>query len=162
VKAFLKLKPVSPAAFSAHDLFTVMRSDDLVGRTERLADTFVSRVEALRHDVEANHEFRSILQRFPRTAPIQRGTRFILRELLRALLVDKGTKITRNHALDFFHAVVPVAYCELVLLDKYWETLAGRARSRIEGGGVPIPIASVFSRSKNGLDLFLRALEREP
>lgn len=148
-------KSVKP--FTAHDLF--QGKGGLAQDTDRLADTFIERVEMLRGEIETNLEIRSMVRRPARAAQIQRGTRDILRELLRSLMVDKQTRITRNHAIDFYHAVVSIAYCDLVLLDKYWETQVDRVRSRFEHANMSVPMAKVFSKKMDGIERFMHALE---
>jgi hypothetical protein len=157
--AFTHLKPTSLNLFTARDLFRVVQSSGLAERFDHLADTVVGRVEALRDELDTNPEFQSAVRRLPSGPQIQRGTRFILRELVRTLLVDKGTKLTRNQAIDLIHAVVPVAYCDLVLLDKHWETQVDRVRSRFDAAGMAIPIGRVFSGKANGIERFLCELE---
>jgi hypothetical protein len=56
------------------------------------------------------------------------------------------------------HAVVPVAYCDLVLLDKHWETQVERVRLRLNKAGISAPIAKIFSGKANGIDRFLYEL----
>ncbi len=157
--AFTYLKPTSLNPFTARDLFSVVQSSGLAGKFDHLADTFIGRIEALRDKLGIDPEFQSAVRRLPSGPQIQRGTRFILRELVRTLLVDKGTKLTRNQAIDLFHAVVPVAYCDLVLLDKHWETQVDRVRSRFDAPGMVIPIGRVFSGKANGIERFLCELE---
>jgi hypothetical protein len=159
LKALIALRPVSVKPLTARDLFAVMQNSKLAQGFDDLADTVVGRVETLRKEVDADPDFRSAVQRPPTWLQIQRGTRVIVRELVRALLVDKDTKITRNQAIDLLHAVVPVAYCDLVLLDKHWETQVERARSRLNGASISVPIARVFSGKANGVDRFLSELE---
>ena len=89
----------------------------------------------------------------------QSTDRFILRELVRTLLIDKGTKMTKNHAIDLLHAVVPLAYCDLVLLDKHWETQVERVRSRFHNAGMSLPMGNIFSAKANGIVRFLCELE---
>ncbi len=158
LRALIDLRPGSLKPLTARDLFTVVQNSQLAKGFDDLADTVVGRVETLRQEFDADPDFRSAVGRPPNRLQIQRGTRFIVRELVRALIVDKGTKITRNQAIDLLHAVVPVAYCDLVLLDKHWETQVDRTRSRLNGG-ISIPIARVFSGKAGGLDRFLCALE---
>ena len=151
LRVFVTLKPTSLALFSAHYLFDVTQNPELIQRNEKLADTFVSCVET----------FRSENTPIPETAdPIQRGTRYIVRELMRPLIKDKQRVVTRNDAFDFYHAVVPVAYCDLVLLDKSWETYVEQARSRFMRLGISVPIAKVFSLKAGGLDRFILELEQ--
>jgi hypothetical protein len=157
--AFTQLKPTSLNPFTARDLFRVVQSSGLAQRFDHLADTVVGRVEALRDKLDTDSEFQSAVRRLPSGPQIQRGTRFILRELIRTLLVDKGTKLTRNQAIDLIHAVVPVAYCDLVLLDKHWEAQVDRVRSRFDAAGMAIPTGRVFSGKANGIERFLCELE---
>lgn len=89
----------------------------------------------------------------------QHGTRYILRELVRPMLLDQAAKVTRNHAIDLLHSVVPVAYCEMVLLDKHWQTQVERMRARFVKATMSFPVAQVFSRKTNGIDQFLSLLE---
>lgn len=42
------------------------------------------------------------------------------------LLVTDGKKITRNDAVDLLHAVVPLRYAVVVVLDKAWASFANR------------------------------------
>jgi hypothetical protein len=61
--------------------------------------------------------------------------------------------------MDISHAIVPVAYCEYVLLDNYWATQVGLAQKRIRDGGGLFPMAKVFSEKECGLEKFLQELE---
>jgi hypothetical protein len=131
----------------------------LVQHFDKMADTGISRIEAMRHELDTDAEFQSML-RGPATGPhIQQGTRIILRELARTFLINRRLKITRKHVIDLFHAVVPLAYCDLVLLDKHWETQVNQVRSRLKAAGLSVPLASVFSEKRNGVDRFLSELE---
>jgi len=158
--AFVQLKPTSLRPFTAHDLFRIVQGSSLTEHLDRLADSVVDRVEALRDELEGNAFFRSAVRRLPSGPRIQRGTRFLLREMLRTLLVDKRLNITRNHAIDLLHAIVPVAYCDLVLLDKHWHTQVERVRQRFLAAGMSVPMARVFSEKANGIDQFLSELEK--
>ncbi len=159
LRVFSQFKPTSLKLFTAQNLFRVVQDSGLDKRFDHLADTVVGRVEALRNEMDTNPDFRAIINRSASGPQIQRGTRFILREMVRTILVDKGTKMTRNQAIDLLHAVVPVAYCDLVLLDKYWETQVDRVRSRFNAAGMSVPMGRVFSGKANGVDRFLAELE---
>lgn len=156
---FSQFKPTALKLFTAKDLFRVVQNSGLEKRFNHLADTMVDRVRALRKEMDTNPQFRAKLRRSASGPQIQRGTRFILREMVRTLLVDKGTKLTRNQAIDLFHTVVPVAYCDLVLLDKHWETQVERVRSRLRVAGMTVPMARVFSGKSNSIDRFFSELE---
>lgn len=156
---FSQFKPSTLKPFTAKDLFRVVQGSGLEKRFDHLADTVVYRVGALRKEMDTNPQFGAMTRRSPSGPQIQRGTRFILREMVRTLLVDKGTKLTRNQAIDLLHPVVPVAYCDLVLLDKHWETQVERLRSRFRAAGMSVPMAKVFSGKSYGIDRFLYELE---
>jgi len=149
----------SSFTLTAHDLFQTVQDQGLARRKDELADTFICRITALRGELENDVSFRSELRRPARGSQVQTATRVILRELMRALLIDKGKKVTRNDAMDFFHTVVSVAYCDFVLLDKYWETLVNRVGSRLRQGGASAPMATVFSKKTNGIERCLQWLE---
>jgi hypothetical protein len=159
LRVFAGLKPDSVNPFTAHNLLAAVQKQQLATRLDGLADTIVDRVETLRDTLDVDDGFRSRVSGLPPGSQIQRGTRIILRELVRSFLVDRKTKITRNHAVDLLHAVVPVAYCDIVLLDKHWETQVERARARLDRVGVSAPIAKVFSGKGDGIDRFLYELE---
>lgn len=158
LREFSRLKPTSLKPFTSRELLSIVADPGHAARMNKLADLFVGRVGALRDELNSDPTFRSALRKPATSLPIQVGTRDILRELLRALLVDGRTEITRNHAIDWFHAVVPIAYCDLVLLDKYWEEQATRVRSRFAQSGRAVPMATVFSKSKGGIERFLEEL----
>lgn len=61
--------------------------------------------------------------------------------------------------MDFYHAVVSVAYCDLVLLDKYWETQVGKVHSRFKQANMDVPMAKVFS--KKSFPKFMDALQSQ-
>jgi len=105
----------------------------------------VNHIESLRRDYDSNPKFQFAVKRLPKGQPIQCGTRYIARELLGSLLLDKSIQVDRNHAIDVCHAVVPVAYCDFVLLEAHWATQVERARKRIQEGGLSFPMAKVYS-----------------
>src|SRR5262249_47318897 len=119
----------------------------LAVRKEKAAlDRFIKNLEC---------EFRPGIRHLPSSPQPQKGTLLILCELVRALSEDKRTKITRNDVDDLFHAVVPLAYCDFVLLDKSWEDKVERIRKRLKAAGRSVPIARVFSGKENGIERFL-------
>ena len=163
LKAFLLFwgsnQGLSSLTLTAHDLFQTVQAQGLARRKYELADTFIGRIAAMRSELENDVPFRSELRRPARGSHVQTATRDILRELMRALLIDERKKVTRNDAMDFFHAVVPVTYGDFVLLDKYWETLVNRVRSRFDQVGASMPMAIVYSKKTNGIERCLKWLE---
>jgi hypothetical protein len=116
--------------------------------TERMKDTFVERIGALRTEYLEDDAFRALVDRSLRDQQTPRGTAVILREILGGVMRDVRSTIGRNDALDFFHTVVPVAYCDIVLLDGRWRDQVDRLRRRLERAGVGFPVANVMSGSE--------------
>lgn len=159
LKFFAERNPRSVKPFTSRNLFTAMDSNTLVASFEALADTIVDRTEALRDTMSVDAEFERRVRRPPKGPEIQRGTRYILRELARPFLVDRGIRISRNNAIDLVHAVVPVAYCDIVLLDKHWREQVNRMRVRFDDAKMSIPIAKIYSGGPDELCEFCSALE---
>ena len=81
---------------------------------------------------------------------------------MRERVLDTNAPFTANDAVDLMHAADAVDYCDLVLLDKAWERRVNGLRKRIAEEGVDMPIARCFSKSNNGIEAFLDAIERWP
>ncbi len=162
LREFASMKPASPTSvhpFSTNNLFRYSQDAEFASRYEVLADTAINRIEAMREEVSTDPSFESIVRRLPSGPAIEAGTRYVIRELLRTMLLNKEMKITRNHAIDLLHAVVPVSYCDFVLLDRNWEAQVAQMRTRVSASGMSFPIAKVFSRKANGVERFLNELD---
>lgn len=83
----------------------------------------------------------------------------VLQELLRSLFLDKMLIVGRNDAGDIHHAIISIAYCDYVLLDGKWEALHERMVRRFTELRFPINVAKVFSKRRQGVELFLKELE---
>lgn len=70
---------------------------------------------------------------------------------LRQLVAKQSFTIVGNHALDFCHATVSLAYGNMVLLDELWKELARQL-------GMPASHIQVYSKPQ--IDQFLRDLEQ--
>jgi hypothetical protein len=159
---------------SARDLLMQVAQDrQRAQRFDELTDAIADRLNVLRSNLatlqggkdrdnfikSALLEFQPVTTHSQSSLQIQRGTRFLLYEFLRALLIDTKTKLTRNYVTDLFHAVVPVAYCDFVLLDSHWKTKVGQVYKRLNKAGLSIPSARVFSGKANDIHRFLGVLE---
>jgi hypothetical protein len=82
-----------------------------------------------------------------------------LRELLGKLLVDQKGNMTQNDAMDLFHAIVPISYCDFVLLDAAWEQRVKLVGERLIQHKIGIKAAKVFSEKSKGLGHFFECLE---
>ena len=75
----------------------------------------------------------------------------ISRALAATLFPDRRRRITLNDALDFLHAVVPVARCDVVLLDGGTCDAVERARRKLTG----VTMATAFAGRGDGVDRLL-------
>jgi hypothetical protein len=81
----------------------------------------------------------------------QRPAVFVFSRLLRALAQESGFTFTPNDGMDLFHATVPAAYSDFVLLDKSWTR---RVRT------IAMPGRQSYAFSEHELDQFLDAFEQ--
>jgi hypothetical protein len=158
LQAFAGLAPSGVAAFTAHGLFTAV-AQSKIGGMDGLADTIIERIQTLRIDCDSDPGFQRLACAPPSADERPRGTRTVVRELLRGFLLDTRLCITQQHAIDFMHAAVPVAYADLVLLDKHWNDQVKRVHTRFAKAELAIPLALTFSRRNDGLEQFLGLLE---
>jgi hypothetical protein len=84
----------------------------------------------------------------------------ILGELMRAFHLDPAAPISDNDVIYLMHAVMPINCCDYVLLDGAWAERVEKMRQRIARTGSIIPLAKCFSIRDQGVEAFLRDLER--
>jgi hypothetical protein len=115
----------------------------------------------LRKHYAEDPEFAKAVRKLPKGSPLLPATRFLLRELLGFFVKNTTKRLTRNDAADFFHAIVPLAYCDYVLLDGYWATQASIAAHRLYQTGQIETVAQAFSQRQNGFLKFFDTLRPE-
>jgi hypothetical protein len=98
---------------------------------------------------------------FKEGAQRPRATLALARALVLEIKADRNAPLTDHDAIDLLHAVVPVAWCEFVLLDGRWCDLVERARRRLLDAGA-FRLAQVFSDRDDGVARFLSALRAHP
>ncbi len=82
----------------------------------------------------------------------------IFRTLAATFLPDLRSPIKATDVLDLLHAVIPVAYCDAVLLDGGTWARVERVRRKLSRVG--ITMAKAFSMRGDGVERFLTYLER--
>lgn len=160
LRLLAKINPGSVAPFSARGLFHGLIDPEVDQWPTALADMFIRSVQQLRLDNTSDPTFARAVRADPKGPPLPVGTRFILHELIRPLVVDQRKQTTQNDAMDFFHTIVPVAYCDYVLLDKHWAAQVDQARSHFKRVGMSVPMAAIFSRGRTGVEQLLDELRR--
>jgi len=157
---FADIRPDTPRPFTAKALATVIvkHRNRLASGLERFQNTIVERIELMRGQMKADAELEQRVKGSHQAAKAQRTWLFV-RELLGSLLLDRDKNLTRNDAMDLFHAIVPVAYCDFVLLDGQWEHRVRVTRDRLVAHKIGLTPAEVFSKRHGGLEHFLQRLE---
>jgi hypothetical protein len=116
---------IGPIVEKLHATF----DEDLTRRRERYA-----------RDAGARHR----VLRPPKGPPRPFPTRFLFEELLDSLVRHRMT-MEPNDWMDFWHSVVPVSYCDFVLLDRRWHAKVTEACRRLRRSGLITRAAQVFS-----------------
>lgn len=152
--------PNTPRPFTARNLVTVIvkQRDQLQESLARLNDTIVSRTQLMSEQMLVDKQFEKTVKGSQESAKNQR-TWFFLRELLGSILREHNKVLTPNDAMDLFHAIVPIAYCDLVLLDAQWEHRVKVISERLILHNIGIKPADVFSKKLGGLEHFFERLE---
>lgn len=157
LRVFSGLRPPAGREFTATGLLTVVRGQ-LFETHDRMTAIFVERVQALRAEYERDAE---LAQRVNELPP-ERGTRLILKELLRDYMAVLKRSVDPNDTLDFYHTVVPVVFCDWVLIDAARVAQMERVAKRLnDAGRDDIRLATLISnrRAAGGVVRLVEELE---
>lgn len=155
LRVLANIKLATPPLLTAQGMISAIQQSGLTRNIESIGDTFVDKIEILRSEIKTNSRFSKAVYRPPTGLLIQRATRYVLKELTKSFLIDQGIPVTRNQALDFYHAVVAVSYCDFVLLDGHWQAQVERMKVQFSKAGMTYPLAKVYSERNNGVESFL-------
>jgi hypothetical protein len=137
------LDPQNPKGF-----VEVIRSESfrlaLGPEVEKAAAQGRSYLEQARQKIAENEALAKRIKAQPKGLRIQYPTRYVAQEILRGLLRSKSRMDPHNYN-DLWHTVVPVSYCDLVVLDKQWAENARQVQERLRARGLLTHEAKVFS-----------------
>lgn len=74
-----------------------------------------------------NDKRRSAAKALRETLNDEHYTRYFTRFVLNDIAKNAQWKMDSNEAADFFHAIIPISWCDFVVLDKGWKELAVKA-----------------------------------
>ena len=114
-----------------------------------------ARLDAARTDPTERRKF----ERAPTQPHRRRATRSLLELLLRRFLDMPPDAFRANDVFDLLHAVVPISYCDFVLLDKRWRRGAVDACAELRAQSATAPLAEIFDGRAGELERFLTILE---
>ena len=148
------------SGFSAKSLVTVIvkQRHQLTQQFEGLQSKVADRIMAVRDEVQADASLQRKVKASQEAARAM-PTLLMMRELLGSLLLDPAKIIRPNDAIDFLHAVVPVAYCDFALLDSQWKHRVSVVAQRFNEQALQVRIAQVFSDRADDIAQFFEALE---
>ena len=149
------LRPAGLKAFTAEGLITFLHEADIGKMIDELSSTVVERIEAMRVEMDSSVSVENLIRHRPQNRTFVNGTAQILQELLRRFLYDRRINVTINDGIDLLHTVVPVSYCDFVLLDRHWAKEVNRMRQQFQRDHLKLPLAHVFSEPKDGIGRFL-------
>lgn len=142
---------------SAAGVFDPLNHPRLIRSKHRLASMTQRALKKLRQHHGDDPTFRRLVMNADRKPETRAATTTdaVMRGLAASLFPDSCREITLNDAIDFLHAVVPVAFCDVVLLDGAMHDLVERARRRLPH----VQMAVTFSGRGDGIERFLSHLE---
>jgi hypothetical protein len=133
-----------------------LNHERLITSKERLARTTQAALEKLRSEYTNNPDFRRKVMRAEQSPTTMSATDTLALTLVMAatFLPDLRRPITLNDAIEFQHAIVPVTFCDAVLLDGATWDMVERVRRRLPH----VKMAATFSGRGDGIDRFLERL----
>jgi hypothetical protein len=85
----------------------------------------------------------------------------IMGELIRGVILDSHSGMSKNDATDLVHASMPLNCCDYVLLDAAWAERVKKMNARLAKSKLAkMPIAKCFSQRDGGIEAFLADFER--
>ena len=81
----------------------------------------------------------------PKGKPVPHPTRYIFEQAVYSIVKGNFNTRNANEVADFLHMVVPLSYCDVVLLDKSWAARAHQAQNAVKNGGLLTYEAAIFS-----------------
>jgi hypothetical protein len=110
-----------------------MYHERLIASKDRLARTTQERLEKLRNEYADNPGFRRAVMRAERSPETASATNVlaIARAMTATFFPDVRRSIALNDAIDWQHAIVPLAFCDAVLLDGATANAAEQVRAQV-------------------------------
>ena len=155
---FVTTREPTGQPFSAAGLCEPVTYPRLGTSREVLGEKLRDRLERLRQEHRETPAVRRDMARADRTPATQAATRTltITRALVATFFPSLRRPITDHDARDVLHAIVPLAFCDAVLLDAaLWDAVERVRRSLPD-----LPMATAFSGRGDDVEHFLTALGR--
>jgi hypothetical protein len=149
-----------PSNWHVSDIFRICHVEQLprslFEKNARFTERMTRLLEASRKDPDnLSRASRRLKQLKARGPKYETATRELFSMAVDYIATNKSMKMSAySEWVDIFHVVVPVAYCDIVLIDKRWRNFVNQT------GFKPPQVAMVFD--KRSLDQFFEKLEEWP
>jgi hypothetical protein len=110
-----------------------------------LVESTKAMVEKTRCMYQRDDNARTEVASLPKGEPVRHPTRYIFKQAAYSIVKGNFNIHNPNEVADFFHMVVPLSYCNLVLLDKGWAERARQVQNSVRNVGLLTHDAAVFS-----------------
>ncbi len=138
-------KNVNPYSFNG--FLKILRQPVLKTKNEAFMQGSSDLLKRLRQKKMDDKAYENSLKALPRGPLIQHATRYVAQVMFNQV-VNTQIKMIPNDWKDFLHSIVPISYCDIVLLDKSWADKANIAVNRLRAGSLMNQNPSIYS-SKN-------------
>lgn len=156
MRAFFLQEQTSIRPYDAENLFQEAARLDPRTTLDSYAATVTEQFRQIRSQLEADGGAQ--VRRKTKVKRLPAPTRFVLREVARQILLDPSAPFDEHDAVDMLHTVVPVSYCDFVVLDKRWAAIVERAKKSLQVDEAWLSIANTFSGTKRSMDQFFAAI----
>jgi hypothetical protein len=137
------LDPLSPAGFVS-GLIDSERSGALDERWRELVDGVSPRFQEARDRYMTDPGFRSRMSAMPKGCLLPAPTRYVNQLAFQDAISGSWKLTSTHHWADYFHTIVPISYCDYVLLDDAWAARAQRFQDQLRRAELVREGASVF------------------
>jgi len=142
--ATMNKKSLNP--LSIKGLFSNLGYPKIVEMSRTFMQDFVEKIEQLREKSKNDSKYLQKITSVPKGVKLQRVTRYIYQDIINSIIRDNIDLSNVNHWRDMFHTIVPIAYCDFVLIDRAWAHKAKETIGRLQKVGQTAEMAQVFSR----------------
>lgn len=144
-----------PESWTMSDVIRTVLDNSSGDQMRESWDQFADRMQSFLSSVRSDPKYMSQSKERAKTTrkkgkEYDRPTRELFQLGFNFVLQNEEMKMNSNEWHDFFHAIVPVAYCDLVLLDKRWATFISQTELKFPD------VAFVFD--KKSIEGFFRSL----
>lgn len=150
LKAFVVHRRATVNPLSIGEFLRDFRQSEVI----KLCQTFMKELDDVLEEARKKARGSTVLAARIRQSPtgpqIPHATRYINIEAARDLVRNVTAGMAANDWRDLFHMIVPLAYCDVLLLDHRWATKAKEIVERIRRAGNQAQVAQVFSKRELG------------